>query len=82
MVKSFRHDPQAAAATPAEIERMVLKRLDINMVTDVKRDDISVTKTGNSITVEINYEVRQHMFGNIDVVVSFDKRAEIPLGPS
>ncbi len=64
--------------TGSEIRSMLLKRLDVNMVTDVTRDDIVVEVNKDTIFVEIEYEVRKNMFGNLDVVVSFDKTIEAP----
>lgn len=77
-VNSFKSDYGIADKSPAEIEKLLLRRLDINMVTDVKRDDISVTKSGNILTIEVAYNVRTHLFANVDLIVSFDKRADIP----
>ncbi len=61
-----------------EIRTMILKRLDVNMVTDVTKDDIDVEKTKDTIFIDVEYEVRKNMFGNLDVVVSFKKSAEAP----
>ena len=61
-----------------EIAKMILKRLDVNMVTDVNKDHIFIEKTKNDIFIDVEYEVRKKMFGNLDVVVSFKKSAEAP----
>ncbi len=61
-----------------EIKTIIMKRLDINMVTDIAKDDIIVEVTSKDVYVEIDYEVRKNMFGNLDVVVSFNKSIEAP----
>lgn len=61
-----------------EIATMILKRLDVNMVTDVTKDDVFVEKTKDTIFIDVEYEVRKNMFGNLDVVVSFKKSVEAP----
>jgi len=62
----------------SEISTMILKRLDVNMVSDVTKDDIIVEKTKDTIFIDVEYEVRKNMFGNLDVVISFKKSVEAP----
>jgi hypothetical protein len=78
ILSSLESEPETGARSPAEIIRTIEKRLDINMVDAVTADDIYVEKVGDKMTIEIDYEVRKNMLGNIDVVVSFHKTAEVP----
>lgn len=77
-VNSLKSDRTAVGKTPAELKVMLLKRLDINMVSTVKREDIRIERSKNSNTVMVDYEVRENIFGNLDVVVSFSESAEVP----
>ncbi len=77
-VSSFKSEYGVANKSPADIEKLLLRRLDINMVTDVNRDDINITKSGGMLTIDVAYHVRTKLFGNVDLIVSFDKRANIP----
>ena len=61
-----------------EISTMILKKLDVNMVSDVTKEHIFIEKTKNDIFIDVEYEVRKKMFGNLDVVVSFKKSVEAP----
>ena len=61
-----------------EITKMILKRLDVNMVSDVTKDHIFIEKTKNDVLIDVEYEVRKQMFGNLDVVISFKKSVEAP----
>lgn len=61
-----------------EIIKMILKRLDVNMISDVNKDHILIEKTKNDIFIDVEYEVRKKMFGNLDVVISFKKSVEAP----
>lgn len=56
----------------------ILKRLDVNMVSDVTKDHIFIEKTKNTVFIDVEYEVRKPMFGNLDIVVSFKKSVEVP----
>ena len=56
----------------------ILKRLDVNMVSDVTKDHIFIEKSKNTVFIDVEYEVRKPMFGNLDIVVSFKKSVEVP----
>ena len=61
-----------------EIATMILKRLDVNMVSDVTKEHIFIEKIKNDVFIDVEYEVRKQMFGNLDVIISFKKSAEVP----
>ena len=61
-----------------EIATMILKRLDINMVTDVTKDHVFIEKSKNEVLIDVEYEIRKKMFGNLDVIISFKKSVEAP----
>lgn len=77
---SFNSNPDIGSMTPGEIRRDIRHRLSVNMITDVKPEDITVTKADNVVSIEIYYVKRTHLVGNIDLVVTFDKQANIPYG--
>jgi hypothetical protein len=62
----------------SEIASMILKRLDVNMVSDVTKDHILIEKTKDDVFIDVEYEVRKKMFGNLDVIISFKKSVEAP----
>lgn len=61
----------------AELRKMLMRRLDVNMVNDVTAEDVTFTRRGNVITIEIKYEARRKLFGNLYAVVVFSKTTEI-----
>ena len=64
--------------TNNEIKTMIMRRLDVNMVSDVTKDDVFIEKSKNDVLIDVEYEVRKNMFGNLDVVISFKKSVEAP----
>jgi hypothetical protein len=79
-MKSLAQEPkdQLAGLPPSEIEKLLIKRLSINDVEHVTKDDISVTKEGGKTVISIDYEARVSLFMNIDLVVRFpDNRVEL-----
>ena len=59
------------------IRSAIGKRLDIEMVRDMNAMDFKVKKSQNGYTVGAQYERRAQYFGNLSLVVSFDKSVEI-----
>lgn len=78
-LESLKKEHNISKKSPQDIQRMILKRLDINMVDDVTKDDIYITRDKGSMTIEVDYEVREKLAGNLDVVVSFDYSVEVPV---
>ena len=61
----------------AEIRSSLDKRFNLNYVTDVKAQAMKVTKRGNYLKVEANYEVVEKIVGNISVLVEFHDVIEV-----
>lgn len=81
ILSDIKDESGIAKMTPMMISKTIMKRLDINMVSGVGRDNIYIDKAGRKKrTVEIDYEVRENIAGNVDVVVHFQKAVTIP-GP-
>ncbi|WP_411726360.1 DUF4845 domain-containing protein [Methyloglobulus sp.] len=61
----------------AEIRASLDKRFNMNYVADVKAQDMKVSKRGNYLKVEANYEVVEKIVGNISVLVEFHDVIEV-----
>lgn len=70
-------DVRASEATKEEIRKTLLKRFGIDDVKSVERQDISITDIPGGYQVEVDYEVRKHFLGNVDVVIYFTETAEV-----
>lgn len=77
VISDMRQEPGIGAKTPREVVAMIEKRLDINMVEGITADDIFVEKIGDTMTISAEYEIREKMVGNVDVIVSFSKSVEV-----
>jgi len=78
VVSSLKEERGLGEKSNNEISTLILKRLDVNMVSDVTKDHIFIEKSKNEVFIDVEYEVRKQMFGNLDVVVSFKKSVEAP----
>ncbi len=77
VISDLKKEPGITAKTPNEILSMIDKRLDINMVKGITADDIYVEKIGDTLSISAEYEVRENLMANIDLVVSFNKSVEV-----
>lgn len=53
------------------------KRFNLNYVYNVTKDDVKITKQGNYLKVEIDYEVVEKIAGNLSVLVEFNEVIEV-----
>jgi hypothetical protein len=77
VISDLKNEPGIGSKTTREITSIVNKRFDINTITNVSVDDIYIEKLGGTMTISAEYEVRKPMLGNVDIVVSFNKKVEV-----
>lgn len=76
LAQEAKDDPSGLA--PADIEKHLLNRLNINDVQHVTKDNIKITREGRKTLVVVDYEARVALFGNLDLVARFpDNRVEL-----
>jgi hypothetical protein len=76
-LESLQNEPGITGKTKQEIVRMVQKRFEVNDVMNVSAKELNVKKDKGILTVSIEYERREHLISNIDVVGKFDKKVEV-----
>src|SRR5712691_1033225 len=75
VVNSLKKELDLKEKSREEIYTMIKKRLDVNNITSVDKDDIKIQKTVNDVTVTIDYEARVPLFWNVALAFSFRKSA-------
>jgi len=55
----------------AEVRRLINKRLSINSIRGFDAKHISVDKNGEFVVINVDYEVRNNLFANVDSIVHF-----------
>lgn len=75
VVNSLKKEMDLKEKSRDEIYTMIKKRLDVNNISSVDKDDIKIQKTVNDVTVTIDYEARVPLFWNVALALSFHKRA-------
>ncbi len=70
-IRSLLQDSKTALMSPREIRDGLSKRFTINQVNVIRVDDLGIVKEGGVLTVSTDYEVREPMFYNVSIVMTF-----------
>lgn len=77
VVESLKDEPLITKRSASQVKSMIMKRLDINGVYDLKSDHVVVKKSPGIMKVSIDYQVQKKMVGNIDILVTFSDQIEL-----
>lgn len=75
-MQSLRDEENIELRSPMEIEDLFFRRLYINYVDSVDRNEVLVSRR-NGLHIRVKYEVRESIVGNLDVVAEFDKTVSL-----
>ena len=76
-INSLKKEADLKEKSREEIYTMIKKRLEVNNITSVTKEDIKIQKTVNDVTVTIDYEARAPLFWNAALAFAFQKKAVI-----
>ncbi len=79
MWKNLETDEDLVGRPKRYIRKAVAKRLRVNNVYDIKKDDIVIKKEKNFYVVSIEYEPRGNVVGTLDYIMTFRHEARIPV---
>ena len=77
ILQSLQSEPFLARKPMGEIRQLLLKRMDINHIGNFDRENIKIRRSGGVTTINISYEERRPVFGNMDVVMTFNDSVEL-----
>lgn len=77
VLSGMEKEPGMGSKSPAEILNILDKRLSVNMIGDIEKDEIFLDSAKDTYILEVEYEVRRSFIGNIDLVMHFNQRADI-----
>ena len=76
-INSLKKEADIKEKSRDEIYRMIRKRLDVNNITSVEKEDIDIQKTVNDVKVTVDYQTKVPLFGNVALAFSFHKNAVV-----
>jgi hypothetical protein len=74
---SLKNEPGAAGKSPQELRILIDRKLYINEVRSFDPKQFKVKNVDGKKTVEIKYEVREPILGNVDALVKFFEKVEL-----
>jgi hypothetical protein len=60
--------------TPAEIRTLLERRFEISYVNSLLPREVVIKSAGKNYSVRAKYDSKVHLFGNVSVVMAFDKQ--------
>ncbi len=61
-----------------DIESMMVKRFKMNNIRDFNvKENIEIKRSKRGVDIVMQYEVRQQLLGNVDLVTSFEKQVSL-----
>jgi len=76
-LESLKDEPGISDKTNVEIGNIIAHRFIIENIDRVKLDQIKIKRDRAKILIDLDYEVRDNLVSNVDLVVSFKDRVEI-----
>ncbi|MED5388415.1 MAG: DUF4845 domain-containing protein [Pseudomonadota bacterium] len=70
-IQSLLQDSKTALMSPREVREALSKRFTINQVNVIDVNDLIITKNGGILKIGTDYEVREPLFYNVSVVMTF-----------
>lgn len=76
-IDSLKEEQDIGAKTPMQIRELLLKRLSVDDVAHVSTENVVISREGNTIKIDVNYEVRSPFFSNIELIGTYAKHGEV-----
>ena len=77
-ISSVMQEASPSDRTTGGIRTLINRHLDVNAIDNFNADKaINITQVDNKIDIDLHYEVRTHLVGNIDVVQVFTNHYEM-----
>jgi len=76
-LESMQNEPGISEKTPGEVRRMFQQRMDMNYVTRLSPEAVKIRRDSGVTYLEVDYEVREHLVGNVDAIVTFSDKAQL-----
>lgn len=74
-MKALAREP--GTSDPAKAQELFFKRMDMNYSDSVKRDNIKFDRIDGGVRMNVSYEVRRPLVGNLDIVGRFENSQDL-----
>ncbi len=80
-IKGLQNETGVATMPIDQVRTSLMRRMDVNYVSSVKPEHITVNRRGGNNSLVIDYEVRTNFIYNINLVVSFNHVVDLSNRP-
>jgi len=77
IIESLQSEPDISRKSKAQIRKLLVKRFKMNMVTGISVQDITINKKKRQLFIELNYQVKQPVIHNMEVLMTFSDEIEL-----
>ena len=77
LLESLSEDKSLIKATPNVLWKKIQKRMAIDSIDSVKRENFTFERKGAALRIVVEWEVQTPFMGNVDLLVYFFKEGEI-----
>lgn len=70
-------EPNLSDYSTSRIKTLLDKRLSVNAIRHLSSKDFVIDANGDDVYISVEYEIREHLFYNVDVVLVFFHEIEI-----
>ena len=81
VLEVMENDREVRKMTPREMKKSFIKRIKINSVYEFDRNALKIKKGKDGFHIDVNYEVRKPVAGNVSIVMEFSESALIRPSP-
>ena len=76
-LESLQQEPLISRKSLREIRTMLMRRMDMNSIYDVKKEEVIIKRSGGVTTITVAYEKRRNIMGNLSLVMTFEDSVEL-----
>lgn len=76
-LESLKDEPLINRKSVREIRKMLMRRMDMNNIYDLSKDEVTIKRSGGVTTITIAYEERRSIMGNLSLVMTFEDSVEL-----
>jgi hypothetical protein len=76
-LQSLKDEPLISRKPVTEIRKLFFRRLDINSIRHLTKENVTIKRAGGVTSINVKYEERRPVMGNLSLVMTFDDSIEL-----
>ena len=76
-LESLKAEPLISRKPLRDIRTMLMRRLDVNNIYGLTKDEITIKRSGGVTKITVAYEERRSIVGNLSLVMTFEDSIEL-----